>query len=386
MENPRINEPGLEPDFDNRPGLAVAFEQQSAAADRLGSLLYADLCRRASADCAAESRLGRLLQPWSDARYGDMFPLRVLGAAHRLVLEHNAPKLGVNFPSVGGTVPTSERSQAACFESFVDALEDHADRLDDLFARAPQTNETGRAATLIGVLHHVSSAYSMPIRLHELGASAGLLLRADRMRVTWNGGSTGPVDSPLVLADGWHGQQADFPPYECVIDVVQRSGVDQNPVDLNTTDGRLHLTSFVWPDQVERHERLRAAILLAQDVPATVVKSNIESYVRALAPVPGTALVLWHSSVWFYLDEDERARTLLAIQELGQRAAPDAPVVHAALEYVATPVGHRFLAMARGWPTWPMDVKEGDLTVLGTAPAHGLPVTWQTSYRVPNPF
>lgn len=365
--------------FEDRPGLAAAFSAQHRDSVRNGSPLYAGLCRAASLDLAGPSRLTDLLAPWADARAGDLVPTRVLGAAHRLVLERAAPALALWFPSVGGTAPSDAAQRAACYAAWVDALESAAERLPALLARPPQTNDPGRGAALAGVLHHVAAAYGLPVRVHELGASAGLTLLADRVRITWPGGATGPQGSPLRLDDAWAGDP--LPPSDDAPRVVERVGCDLDPVDVRSTDGRLHLTSFVWADQVERLERLRAAYRLAEDVPVELVRRDLVEHLRGLSPEPGRALVVWHSSTWFYLSAAERAEADRRVRALGDAASSDAPVVHVARELTDGADAGSHAVVAQWWPVpqhlEPFGVHTGDPVHLADTPAHGVPVTWR---------
>lgn len=373
--------------FEGRPGLSALFARQAAAAASNGSAMYADLCRTASLDLATTSRLGDVLAPWADSRAGDMLPLRVLGAAHRLVLEREAPRLALFFPSVGGSAPDDALGRSACYAAWVDALVKHSDRLPDLLARPPQTNDPGRTAALAGALQLVAAAYDLPVRVHELGASAGLNLLADRVRLTWPGGAIGPADSPVRLGGAWEG--APVPPADVVPRVVERVGCDLDPVDVTTTEGRLHLTSFVWPDQLERLERLRAAYRLVESVPITLVRADLLDHLAALRPEEGSALVVFHSSTWFYLDEQQRAEAAAAFDRLGARATPTAPVVHVAREYLGDAFGSSHAVVLQWWPVPP--TQSGNVAVAGEqvqyadSPAHGLPVTWQPPHRVEEP-
>jgi hypothetical protein len=211
----------------------------------------------------------------------------------------------------------------------------------------------------------------------QLGASAGLNLRADRVRITWPGGAVGPLDSPLVLENAWVG--GPMPPVGDP-EVVERVGCDLAPVDITTTEGRLHLTSFVWPDQPERFERLRDAFAVAVGCPAQVVQGDLVEHLRSLRPQPGTVLLVWHSSTWMYLDSDERASASVALAELAALATADSPVVHVAREYLDDRLGTGFALVTQWWPAPPAQVASG--IVAGAeiqhadTPAHGLPVTW----------
>jgi hypothetical protein len=371
-------------ELEDRPGLAALFARQARAATRNGSPLYADLCRAASLDLAGASRLSDVLAPWAGTRAGDMLALRVLGAAHRLVLEREAPGLALWFPSVGGHAPVDALGRGACYAAWVETLVAHDDRLPHLLARPPQTNDPGRGAALAGALQLVSSAYRLPIRLHELGASAGLNLLADRMRVTWPGGAIGPADSPLVLGDAWDG--APLPPQDPAPTVVERVGCDLDPVDVTSTEGRLHLTSFVWPDQAERLQRLRSAYRLGAQVPVTLVREDLVEHLRGLRPRAGTALVVFHSSTWFYLDEAQRSEARDVFAWLGASATPDAPVVHVAREYLGDAFASSHALVLQWWPMPQAQAAQGfcagDSVEYADSPAHGLPVTWMSPRRV----
>ncbi len=362
--------------YELRSGLAPQFARQARASEGV-SPLYTVICQAASLDLAWPGRLTELLGPWSDVRFGDMMPLRVLAAAHRLVLEREAPLLALWFPSVGGDAPRDAAGRVACYDAWVDTLVAHADRLPALLAAPPQTNDPGRAAALAGVLQLVEDEWGLPQRLHELGASAGLNLLADQVRVTWLGGETGPAGSPLVLEDAWEG---DPLPPATVPRVVERVGCDLHPVDVATTEGRLHLTSFVWPDQPERFDRLRAAYQLAAHVPVRLVRADLVNHLETLSPEPGTALVVWHSSTWMYLDGPQRSAAKTAFERLGALASPEAPVVHAAREYLGDRASTSFALVTRWWPAprshGAQGIAAGEAVQFANSPAHGLPVRW----------
>jgi hypothetical protein len=251
-----------------------------------------------------------------------------------------------------------------------------------LLANPPQTNDPGRTAALAGALALVQEAFGLPMRVHELGGSAGLNLLADQVRLTWPGGALGPVDSALALADAWDG--GPMPP-QLRLDVVERVSCDLEPVDVTTTEGRLHLTSFMWPDQGERLERLRAAYTLAGQHRVTLVRSDLLAHLATLRPVPGTVLVVFHSSTWFYLDAEQRADADRLFTALGALASYDAPVVHVAREYLGEGFASSHAVVMRWWPVPPTQAANadsgGDPVQYADSPAHGLPVTWQPPHH-----
>ena len=83
----------------------------------------------------------------------------------------------------------------------------------------------------------------------------------------------------------------------------------------------------------------------------------------------GSWTVLWHSIVRQYLDEQQRAAVADGIAALGAAATPSARFGYLALEpHRASADGECQVTLT----TWP----DGEQRILGTAPPHGLPVTW----------
>lgn len=327
---------------------------QARACAELGSPMYAELLTRAAGDPggAVAAVLGE--------RAGPGFVLGMLGTVHRLVLEGRAPGLAAHYPTAGGT-----KDPLQAWPAFRDALAEHAREIRAGLADPPQTNEVGRAAPLVGGLLAVAAATGLPVRLLEVGASAGLNLRADHFRLLHEGGAYGP-ESPVVLADAWRG----LPPVDAPLVVAERRGCDPNPLDAASPDAQRRLLSYVWPDQTARVGRLRAAFEVAARVPATVVRAGAAEFLDGLAPQPGTATVVWHSTMRAYLSEDEAARVDRHIANAGAAATEDAPVAHLSFEgRDASRLNAVQVVALRLWPG-------GQRTILGEGPSHGLPVTW----------
>lgn len=172
-----------------------------------------------------------------------------------------------------------------------------------VMARATQTNEVGRLATLVPALARIEG----PLALIEVGASAGLCLFPDRYDYAWppvgelrgSGGptltaeATGPLPVP-----GRHP------------DVAWRGGVDLNPLDVGDADAMAWLENLVWPEQDERRERLRAAVAVARLDPPALRRGDLFDHLPALldeAAGHGTPVV-FHSAVIAYLEEPDRRR------------------------------------------------------------------------------
>lgn len=338
---------------------------QAEACSELGSPLYEFLLQRVADDVAAGGPAYDVLRGHEDDPGPSALALRLMGGAHRLVLERRAPALALTYPSVGGS-----GDHEGAWVALRDLLAVQGDELRRSLGRAPQTNEVGRSAALIGGLLHLAAGDRRPLRLVEIGASAGLNLRADRFRVELaDGRCVGPGSSAVVLREPWRGP---VPPLQDTLMVVERLGCDVAPVDPTTTEGRLRLTSYVWPDQPERLARLRGALAVAAEVPATVEASGAADFLGRLTLRDGTTTVVWHSVMWQYLEPGERAHAEEMLAGLGSQASDAAGFARLSLEPRRRTPGaeHEFLVTLQSWPC-------GEERLLGTAHPHGVPTTWE---------
>ena len=343
---------------EERPGLAGLFADMAASCARLEAPTYALLSQHVADSVNDPGPLADLLDPYAEAAVGDMLPLRFLGAIHRLALERRAPELALFFASMGGTPPTSERARAHFVRAFEDVVAHQGGQIAAALEWFPQTNEVGRTEGLFAVLRRIQHSFGLPVRLHEIGTSAGLSLRVDEL-----------VHRGIVsdAQPTW----GDLP------SIIERVGVDLELVDINSDNGRLHLTSFIWPDHVQRFERLRGALAVAQQIPADLSSADAVEHVRSLRLQPGTTLVLWHSAMWMYLAPEQRAEIVELLAALGDQATAEAPLVHVALEPIDTVHRHVFRLQVATWPALPdTDLPPGLDVLWGTAPPSGTPVDW----------
>lgn len=328
-----------------------------------GSPMYDDLFELVATDVEDGGVFAAILSGHEDDSGRHAVPLRLLGGLHRLVLDGRAPALRRWYPSTGG----SWDPRAAWPQIKVSAAE-HSDTLTAALAQPPQTNEVGRSAALIGGLLRVNREFGFPIRLFEIGSSAGLNLRADHYEYRYTGGRWGPIDSSVTIDDAWHGQ---LPPAGA-IRIAERHGYDIAPIDVTDVDGEMTVLSYVWPDQQARLDRLRGAIAIARKVPAHLTWQTAADAVAGLTLADGALTVLWHSITWQYLSDDERAGVLDGAAALGAGADARSPFLHLTLEPARDGPGSplKFLVRARRWPG-------GDLAVLGDCHPHGPPVNWK---------
>lgn len=346
--------------------LLHTLRSQGRFCARSGSAMYGELFDLVAGDVETGGVFASILTGHEEAPSGQAVPLRLLGGLHRMVLDGRAAHLRRWYPSAGG----SWDAQRAWPEILRVAAE-RPDALRAALRHPPQTNEVGRSAALIGGLLHLHSEFRLPIRLFEIGSSAGLNLRADRYHYRYAGNQWGPPDSPVVIDDAWHGQ---LPPGGG-LQIVERHGYDIAPLDVTGVtglDGELTVLSYVWPDQHARLTRVRGAIAVAREVPAQLERCTAADAVAGLTLAEGALTVLWHSITWQYLSTDERAAVRAGIDRLAAQADALKPLAHLTLEPAREgPEGTlKFLVRATAWPG-------GEERVLAECHAHGAPVHWQ---------
>jgi hypothetical protein len=316
---------------------SLRFQAQACRA--IGSPLYADLLQRAAADFDSGGPTAELLRGQEDGPGPSALALRLMGAVNRLVL-------GGDEPALAALYGDPDRDEAAAWREFRSVLERNVDLLHDLVRLPVQTNEIGRCAALLPGFFSVARATGLPLRILEVGASAGLNLAWDLYRYVAPEPLWGPPGSPVSIPCELEGG-APFPdPPQ--IEIAERRGCDSAPIDPTTPEGRLALLAYVWPDQLDRVERLRAALRIAAEFRTPVENASAAPWTERVLnePAPGRATVLFHSLVMQYLSEQERAALRQHIELAGARASADAPLAWLRME----PGGDRADVRLSIWP------------------------------------
>jgi hypothetical protein len=354
------------------PGTLEAFRLQADFCAKLGSPLYAELLARAADDIERGGPVAAVLDGWEGNPVPDALVLRLMGAVHRLVLDGAAPALARHFPSAGG-----RPAWPAAWDAFRHVVAAHADTLRPALGQHVQTNEVRRSAALLGGFLAVAATWELPLRVLEIGSSAGLNLGWDRYRYEIVDPSDpgaaarrmwGDPASPVTIRTEWHGPIDLFTTRATV---AARAGCDVAPIDVTDDGHARRLESFVWPDQLERLMQLRAAIALARRAPPPLVRRNAADWLeeQLAAPRDGVATVVFHSIMWWYLSEEDRVRVGDIIAAAGNRATARAPLAWLRLELMTTPDPDLLLTR------WPGRTE----TLLARADAHGRSVRWGTA-------
>lgn len=345
--------PGRDPEVVET--LAKQLRFQAEACGWLGSHLYEGILHRATEDLEAGGPTWEALRGHEADPKEFALALRLMGAVHRLVLEGRLPDLAAVYRQRDADPEVAWAAFRAALEANLDAVRAGAER-------PVQTNEVGRCAALLPGFLAVAERTGLPLRLLEVGASAGLNLRWDRYRYETEDFVWGPADSALRIEYESLGERR---PPETAIEVASRRGCDAAPVDPGSEEGRLTLRAYLWPDQTQRIERLEAALEVAQSVPAQVDRAGAADWVAAqlAEATPGVASVVYHSIVVQYLGEKEREAFVATVREAGERATDDAPLAWLRMEPAG---GHADVHLT----TWP----GGEERNIARAGYHGTPI------------
>ncbi|MDA4844329.1 DUF2332 domain-containing protein [Hoeflea poritis] len=323
--------------------LKKAFLRQKQACDSLGSAFTALLCGTIAERGLPESRAFQALSDWpgDPSANGDSVPLRLCGALHELVLSSRDASLAQLYP------PNHADIDAANLHSAVRAaIKRHDEWICERLRNAPQTNEIRRAAAIYAALLHIGAIAARPVVLSELGSSAGLNLLLDDFSYRFAGRQYGMPGSIVHLEPDWSGP----PPPAADISIAERRGCDLRPFDLTDDTDRLRLLSYVWADQTDRIDRLRAALALQEKRSMSVDAADAVEWLdaRLREPMDGHAHVVFHTIAWQYLPESRRRRGQSLIEAAGARATPDAPLYRVGLEADGRSPGAALTL--QGWP------------------------------------
>ncbi len=324
------------------------------------SPLYIELMRAAAADIERGGEVARLFED-IDAPPGAVPQLRLTAALHYLVLSGQAPELAAFYPSAGGDRPPSE-----VWPVVLATIAEHFDQVKERLRRTVQTNEPGRSAVLFGGLLWLTERHRRPIRLLEVGASAGLNLLADRYAYAVGDLELGDPDSPLRFVEPWvRPPTADLAGAAAALWIVARAGCDVAPLDPSRPDDQLALLSYIWPDELHRIERIRAALSVAARDPVPVAaRRGSEWLPEVLAgAADGELVVVWHSVIRQYVEPGEWAAIEAALD-----GRPN--VVRLSMEPALDRTARMELTVH--------DPADAPAQRLAVCDDHGLPIRWDT--------
>jgi hypothetical protein len=238
---------------------------------------------------------------------------------------------------------------------FVDlCLAQRAEILELLATRHTNTNEVGRSAVLGPALTEVAARLGAPIGLVDVGASAGLNLFCDRYRLDYGAaGATGPADAAVRVECEVLGGEPPIAPM--LPEIVERTGLDLDPVDVRDPDATRWLLACVWPDTGRLPRTRRALEEARKDPPRLVAGDAVDGVTELVLGLPvGVTPVVTTTWMLAYLP---RARRVAFADALAD-ASRERPVAWINAEGAG--VVERFAALSP-----PIDAQGTEASVLG---------------------
>jgi hypothetical protein len=319
------------------------FRGFAAVVENDGGTTYPAICRGVADDPEVLSILDGAPLP-------QRRPLLLLAAVHFLLLGGAEHPLAAYYDTVAAVRGFPFRSPGGDpAAAFADFCRSYREALVELAAtRSTQTNEVGRCNALMPGLCHVAAQHGWdePLALLDLGTSAGLNLLFDDYAYRYRA-----RDGDDVVQAGAEGSAVRL---ECTVrselralpelrlpGVSARVGLDLAPVDTSSSDEARWLLACQWPDNPARFARLRAALanLRASADPPRLERGDMVADLVRVAETAGEGepLVVFHSWVAAYLDEDRQRALAAAVGALASTRAVHHLYLEAAFETPGLP-------------------------------------------------
>ena len=241
----------------------------------------------------------------------------------------------------------------------------HRDELAGIIAqRSVNTNEVRRCGCLLPALAFAAlHANATQVHLIDIGCSAGLNLFADKYKIDFGPyGGSGPNNSSVQFRTDIRQGRLSLAP---IPHIQMRTGIDPDPIDLNDPQDVTWFKSLVWPDHLERFERLEAAVGIAQEQSSDITKGYANDVLPDLirSSPDDLLIVIQHSFVLNqFTPEDREILESLLIQSSKHR-----PIARIGMEWDQT---HAVLSQTH------YENGQSEQTHLGIADAHGAWMTW----------
>jgi hypothetical protein len=301
--------------------LPLQFRGFGASVERDGATTYAAICTSAADDAD-------IMDIIAQAPPAQRRPNLLLAAVHYLLLSGVEHPLGAFYDTVrpaGAPAPDGDVGEA--FRDF--CLTYRQEVLELVTTRSTQTNEVNRCAVLLPGLCGIATQYhpQEALSLLDLGTSAGLNLLFDRYTYTYrqrhdtSERTAGVPASPVMLGCSVAGRLDELPDLTLPA-VADRAGLDLSPIDAGSKDEALWLLACLWPDNLSRFNRLRAALDVWRNdpEPPRIMQGDMVDDLASVAATLGgdSPLVVFHSWAVAYLSEPRQKELVETIRSLGR--------------------------------------------------------------------
>lgn len=335
-----------------------AFHVQARYCAAAGSPLTAEIVAALGDSLDHSTRTGARILDWAGDPIIDALPLRIAGGLNALVRSGREDALTRLY----------KIRDVEAHPVLKQVLSRWDDWLYPWLDSAPQTNEVARSGALWPGMLEIARRFGPEMEWLEVGTSAGLNLNMDRFGYRLGDIESGDNLSAVQIKPRWTGAS----PPTSHIHVVDRVGIDLNPLDVSDPVIADRMLAYIWPDQSDRLARADAAIRVAQANPPPIVKGDATDLLEPLLADPqseGRVRVIFHSIAFQYFSQDARERVTELITSAGAQADAARPLAWLAFEFKETGAAQAQLTLR----SWPGDGRE---QILAHAHPHGADVNW----------
>ena len=286
-----------------------------AQAFAMGAPLYSCFADRTA-------REPEILELMSQAAPMQRIPVLLFASVHYLLLDQPDHPLALHYPNFHPKTK-KEPSPPQTFipnpgDDFVEFVLEHRSEIAVLLAsRSTQTNEIARCNWFLFPFHLIEKNFG-PIAHIDIGSSAGLTLLFPHLTFDLQPGGVVGDGQGLTIQCATRGT----PPIPSHIPRVSWSvGIDASPLSIHGDEEVRWLEACVWPDHVDRFDRLVAAVELARQQQISVRKGEaIADVANLIAEArPHGHPVITTSWVMNYLLPDQRRSFVAELDRIGSK-------------------------------------------------------------------
>jgi hypothetical protein len=346
--------------------LIDVLKAQAGVCAAMGAPFTGGLLERAAEALPTDEAFRSAFRPWAESArreiWEDAVALRWLGAMHDAALAEPASPLANAYPATDRAGDLAAAWPLAARDMRTSLVQVAA-----FMGLEPQTNEVRRSAVLLPGFLAVAEATSLPMRILELGGSAGLNQFWDHRRYHFGAEMTwGPKTASVSIDTEWRGAP---PPLGARIEVVSRAACDRNPIDLADLTQRRRLRAYIWADQLDRLARFDSAVAEALAQHIVVERSDAVAWTRSqAAPKAGVATVVFHSVFFQCVPKESQTALIETLSAFGEEATTDGPFAWLRME----PSPANPAVMELRLTLWPA----GEDRLLAHAHPHGAWIEW----------
>jgi len=266
------------------------------------------------------AREPEILELMSHAAPMQQKPVLLFASVHYLLLDQLDHPLANHYPNLRPRVKIEPSPPSGVVQDpsdeFVRFVFDHRSEIAALLTtRSTQTNEIARCNWFVFPFHLIEEKYG-PISHIDIGSSAGLTMLFPHLTFDLQPGGVVGDGKGLTIRCTTRGT----PPIPTQVPRVPWSvGIDASPISVLNDEEIRWLEACVWPDQVDRFDRLVAAVDLARQHKISVRKGDaINDVAKLIAEAQHHGHpVITTSWVMNYLTPDQRRSFVAELDRIG---------------------------------------------------------------------